>query len=160
MPDHTISLMLDVDRDHRPTLLDGAVLPEGGAGERIVAVEHDLVFNEDLDFVRGTLSVRTASGDTWDLRVDGAAGGGFLAGGGYGGWHGKPRGTVTESERWSLDGSINPRGLDTPLTDRPAVFHSGSQAGTGVFEFAHTRSPRFIYRPARIHQADVHAVGR
>jgi hypothetical protein len=91
----------------------------------------------------------TASGRTLRLDVDGTAGGGFLSGGGYGGWHGKPRGRVVEHETWPLDGTVTPRTLDTPMVDRPARFVlDGSTEGVGVFEFAVTRSSRYSYRPS------------
>ena len=85
-------------------------------------------------------------------------GGGFLSGGGYGGWHGKHLEPVTEHERWDLDGSVTPKALDTPLTDRPATFRSGDTVGTGVFEFAHTRSTSYVYEPGRQTLADVRAL--
>lgn len=159
MPDRTVSLMLDVDRDHRPTMLDGAVLPNGGVGDRIVAVEHDLTFTDDLEVTDGTMVVETAGGTRLELEIDGSLGG-FLSGGGYGGWHGKHRDPIVESERWELDGSVTPRGLDTPLTDQPAVFRSRTDGvhGTGVFEFAHTRSTAYRYRAGRHLLSDVRPV--
>lgn len=86
LPLLTVSLMLDVDRGGRPTMLDGVMLPEKGVGDRIVAVEHDLAFTADLVVTPGARwrsGPRAVSGST--SRWTGPWGGGLLSGGGYGG---------------------------------------------------------------------------
>jgi len=148
-PDCSVSILFNEDRQHVVTHCDGAVLGTDGTDDPIVAGRHDLEFDDGLDFVRGTLEFDTASGRTLRLDADGTPGGGYLSGGGYGGWHGRPRGVdVLEHETWPLDGSITPRTLDMPLTDRPAAFVlDGDVPGAGVFEFALTRSPKYQYAP-------------
>lgn len=148
MANYTIAFMFDEDREHRPTFIDGAILFCDGITDAIVDVEHNLLFDGDLDFLSGSFTVRTASGESYSGEVDGSAGGGFLSGGGYGGWHGVRRtANYQETEVWPLDGSVHPRMLDTPLTDRSAVFRVSGETGHGVFEFAHSRSSKYTYRP-------------
>jgi hypothetical protein len=144
--DRSIAFIMDETRGHEMYLCDGAVLHTNGTCDQIVGLEHDLEFDEGLDFHRGTLRITTESGQTFDLAVDGTAGGGFLSGGGYGGWHGKPHGPHhMELDEFALDGSVTPRNLDMPLTDRPATFELDGEVGAGVFEFAHTRSSSYNY---------------
>ncbi len=147
--DCVVAVLWDEDRQHVTTQIDGAVLGVDGNDDRIVDGRHDLEFDAGLDFVTGTIEVDTESGRTLRLECDGRAGGGFLSGGGYGGWHGKRHGVdVLEHEVWELGGSITPRTLDTPLTDRPTAFVlDGGERGSGIFEFAVTRSPTYTYRP-------------
>jgi len=147
--DRAIAFLFNEDREHQTTHCDGAVLGTDGSVDVVTAVQHDLRFDQNLDFQTGSLAVHTGSGATYHLDVDGMFGGGYLSGGGYGGWHGQPRGVDhSEAETWELDGSISPRTLDVPLTDRPARFVAGEgTVGAGVFEFAVTRSPKYTYQP-------------
>jgi hypothetical protein len=48
----------------------------------------------------------------------------------------------------AADGSVSPRNLDSSLTDRFASFEWDGVAGSGVFEFALSRSPQYAYRPS------------
>lgn len=146
--DCSVSILFNEDREHNVTHCDGAVLHADRTNDPIVAGRHDLEFDDDLDFVRGVLEFDTASGRTLRLEADGTSRGGFLSGGGYNGWHGKQRGTdVLEHETWELDGSLTPRTIDVPLTDRPATFVlDGERRGAGVLEFAVTRKPSYAYR--------------
>jgi hypothetical protein len=147
--DRSIAFLYNEDRGHHVTHCDGAVLHVDGSADPVVGVEHNFTFDDELDFRTGTMTVHTISGQRIDLTVDGTYGGGFLSGGGYGGGHGEPRGlNWSDGERWALDGTVTPRTLDVPLTDRPARFIDQAGAiGAGVFEFAVTRSPRYTYRP-------------
>jgi hypothetical protein len=128
-------------------LLEGAVMSTDGTLDRITDVRHDLVF-DDLDLRSGTVLVTTASGARHEIDVDASAGGGFMAGAGYGGHHGTHHGPErVECDVYPLDGSVSPRTLDTPLTDRLARFDRDGTPGTGVFELALSRSASYRYRP-------------
>ncbi len=148
--DCSIAVLFNLDRDNVVTHCDGAVLGTDGVDDPIVAGLHALELDAGLDCPRAAFAFTTASGRTLRLDVDGSAGGGFLSGGGYGGWHGRRRGRdVIEHEAWPLDGTVTARTLDTPMVDRPARFVlDGSVDGAGVFEFAVTRSARYVYRPS------------
>lgn len=150
----SIAFMLDLDRDNAPTLLDGAVLRTDGTTDRIVAVDHELRFDDALETSGGRLGLSCRSGRTLDVHVDPAATrGGFLEGAGYGRFHGHPHGDGhLEHDRWDLlDPTMIPRNLGYPLIDRLAGFtrveDGGQEQGSGIFEFAHSRSPRYRYRP-------------
>lgn len=146
-PDRSVAFILDENRSHEVILCDGAVLHETGEADPVISVEHDLTFDANLDFRHGRLYITTAGGEQLEVHVDGTAGGGFLSGGGYGGWHGVPHGRDhLEHDMFPLDGSVSPRRLDMPLTDRPARFTSAGVSCAGVFEFAHTRSSSYTYR--------------
>lgn len=146
--DRCLAFIMDESRAHEVTLCDGAVLRTDGSTDPIVEVAHDLSFDDGLDFVEGRLVLVTRDGERLTVDVDGRTGGGFLSGGGYGGWHGQPHGVdALEHDVFPLDGSVTPRNLDMPLTDRPATFRLDGEVGHGVFEFAVTRSPTYGYRP-------------
>ena len=69
-----------------------------------------------------------------------------MAGAGYGGWHGRPRGRdYEEHDVYALDGSVSPMSVDTALTDRLSSFECNGVAGVGIFEFAHSRSSSYSY---------------
>jgi hypothetical protein len=147
--DVAISFLLNEGRDHVVTHCDGAYLRTDGSVEPIVEVHHDLTFDDGLDFVSGVLEIRGANGPSDRIEVDGSSRGGYLSGGGYNGWHGRRHGLDHgEGETWPLDGSVSPRTLDVPLTDRPARFVVGDEVGRGVLEFALTRSRSYRYRPS------------
>jgi len=152
-PDRSIGLLYVEDREHAPLLLEGAVMPVGGPGDPVdpvVALRHDLSFDDGLDLRGGVLEFDTASGRRYHLDVDASGRGGYLAGGGYGGHHGRPAGLDrVESDVYPLDGSVTPASLDSALTDRLAAFGWGDVPGLGIFEFAHTRSRSYRYAPAR-----------
>jgi hypothetical protein len=158
-PDRSIGFLLVEDRHGARILLEGAVMlvgdgpdgggPDGAGLDDIVDVRHDLRFGDDLDLRSGTLEVTTAAGRRYVLDCDASARGGFMAGGGYGGHHGRPQGRDhLEYDTYPLNGTVTPRTLDTPLTDRPTTFAWADTPGTGIFEFAHTRSPSFTYHPS------------
>jgi hypothetical protein len=148
--DCSVAVLFNLDRQNAVTHCDGAVLGTDGADDPLISGRHAVEIDAGLDCPRAAFEFTTASGRTLRLDVDATPGGGFLSGGGYGGWHGKRRGRdVIEHDSWPLDGSVTPRTLDTPMTDRPARFLlDGSTEGVGVFEFAVTRSPSYVYRPS------------
>jgi hypothetical protein len=148
-PDRSVGALYVEDREHSRLLLEGAVMPVEGEIDPIVDLRHDLSFGGDLDLHGGILEIGTASGQTYRLDVDASGRGGYLAGGGYGGHHGRPAGLdQVESDVYPLDGSVAPATLDSALTDRLAAFAWGCVAGSGIFEFAHTRSRSYTYAPS------------
>ena len=77
-----------------------------------------------------------------------SAGGGYTAGGGYDGHHGKSLGgDHIESEVYPLDGSVTQRTLDSSLTERLCVFEWDGRQGSGIFDFASSRSSSYTYSP-------------
>jgi hypothetical protein len=146
--DRSVGFLLVEDRGQNRLLLEGAVMHVGGTLDAIVDVVHDLVFDPGLDLCSGRVKVSTQSGATYVIDADASAGGGFMAGAGYGGHHGQPAGRDhVEHDVYPLDGTVSPRTLDSSLTDRLAAFTWDGQPGTGIFEFAVTRSSRYTYRP-------------
>jgi hypothetical protein len=147
-PDRSIGFLLVETRQHDRLLLEGAVMHENGELDPIVDVRHDLRFDDALDLKSGTVEVRTESGASYVVDTDASAGGGYMAGGGYGGHHGRPMGRDhVEYDVYPLDGSVSPRTLDSALTDRLASFTWEGTPGRGIFEFALTRSSSYAYRP-------------
>ncbi|GGL16997.1 DUF7064 domain-containing protein [Nocardia jinanensis] len=148
-PDCSIGFLLVETRSHDRLLLEGAVMGEDGTLDGIVDVRHALEFTDGLDLVGGKVAVSTATGRTYLVDADARAGGGFMAGAGYGGHHGVSQGLDhVESDRFPLDGSVSPRMLDSALTDRLCAFTLDGVAGSGIFEFALTRSSSYRYRPS------------
>jgi len=147
-PDRSVGFLLVEDRDQKRLLLEGAVMHVDGRLDAIVDVAHDLAFDAGLDLQRGRVRVTTGSGATYLIDADASAGGGYMAGAGYGGDHGRPVGRDhLEYDVYPLDGTVSPRTLDTSLTDRLAAFTWQGHHGTGIFEFALTRSSRYAYQP-------------
>ncbi|CUU61145.1 hypothetical protein Ga0074812_1588 [Parafrankia irregularis] len=162
--DRSVGFLLVEDRHGGRILLEGAVMHAGASGQGdgdldggldpVVDVRHDLRFDDGLDLRSGTVEVATAAGRTYVIDCDASAGGGFLAGGGYGGQHGRPRGRDhLEHDTYPLDGAVSPRTLDTALTDRLTGFTWDGTAGTGIFEFAHSRSRSYVYLPTHRRRA-------
>jgi hypothetical protein len=147
-PDRSIGFLLAETRQHEQVLLEGAVMHESGELDGITAVRHDLRFDDGLDLAGGTVEIATEAGATYRVAADASAGGGFMAGGGYDGRHGRPLGRDhLEYDVYPLDGSVSPRTLGTALTDRLAAFTWDGVRGYGIFEFAVTRSRSYAYRP-------------
>lgn len=146
-PDRSVGFLLVESRDASRLLLEGAVMHTDGTLDEIVDVKHDLVF-DDLDLKSGLMEVSTASGEVYRIETDASGGGGLMAGAGYGGHHGKSLGRDhLEGEVWPLDGSVTQRTVDSSLTDRLATFTWTDVAGSGIFEFALTRSSSYTYKP-------------
>jgi hypothetical protein len=154
--DECVAFLYDLDRENRPTLLDGAVLGTPAGADPIVSVHHELAFADSLDTEGGRLGLTTRSGRHIELTVHaGRTAGGFLGGAGYGGFHGVDHGPRhLEHDRWVLtDPGLVPRALSYPLTDRLAGFTKAEpgrrdEPGAGIFEFAHSRSPAYRYTPS------------
>ncbi|MGV9710974.1 hypothetical protein ACWDTI_09965 [Gordonia sp. NPDC003424] len=154
--DFSIGFLLVETRDHHQMLLEGAVMHENGLVDTITDVRHDLTFDANRDLVEGIVEVDTVSGQTYRAGADARAGGGYMAGGGYGGHHGTHLGVDhVESDRYPFDGSVNPSTLDSALTDRLCAFTSDGQQGTGIFEFALTRSRSYRYQPSLAPRRDM-----
>ena len=63
--------------------------------------------------------------------------------------HGAAKGVDhVEGEVYPLDGSVTQRTLDSSLTDRLATFEWDGVPGSGIFEFALSRSSSYTYRPS------------
>lgn len=148
-PDRSVGFLLVEDRANRRLLLEGAVMHVEGRLDPVVDVRHRLVFDAGLDLRSGVLEVTTASGAVETIDVDASGRGGYMAGGGYGGHHGRPAGRDhLEHDVYPLDGSVGPTTLDSALVDRLAVFTCDGVTGTGIYEFAHTRSRSYTYAPS------------
>jgi hypothetical protein len=146
--DRAVGFLLVEGRDHSRLLLEGGVMLSSGTVDPIVDVAHDLEFDDHLDLVGGQLEVTTASGASYAIAADARAGGGYMAGAGYGGHHGKALGRDhVESHVYTLDGSVTPKTVDTSLTDRLTTFAWDGHPGVGIFEFALTRSSTYTYAP-------------
>jgi hypothetical protein len=148
-PDRCIGFLLVEDRTGGRLLLEGAVMHEDGTVDDVVDVRHHLTFDAGLDLRSGTLRVATTAGTVYDIEADASGRGTYMAGAGYDGWHGQPHGhDHIETDVYALDGSVSPATLGTALTDRLAEFRWNDVTGTGIFEFAHSRSRSYTYRPA------------
>jgi hypothetical protein len=148
-PDRSIGFLLVETRAHGRLLLEGAVMHESGYLDPVLDVQHELRFSPGLDLDAGRLRVTTGHGASYLIDVDASARGGYMAGAGYGGAHGRRMGRDhVEYDVYPLDGSVSPRVLDSALTDRLAAFRWGGTAGRGVIEFALTRSPAYTYQPS------------
>jgi hypothetical protein len=147
-PDRSIGFLLVEGRDGGPLLLEGAVMHTDGTLDTITEATHDLVFDKDLDLRSGLVQMITASGAVYRVETDASAGGGYMAGAGYGGHHGTARGRDhVEHDVYPLDGSVTQRTLDSSLTDRLCRFSWAGVDGLGIFEFALSRSSSYHYRP-------------
>lgn len=147
LPDRSVGFLLVEDRTGGRILLEGAVMHTDGRLDDVVDVRHAFGL-DDIDLRDGTVEVRTESGELMRIGVDARAGGGFMAGGGYGGHHGSAKGRDhVESDVYPLDGSVSQRTLDSSLTDRLCAFDWDGLPGTGILEFALTRSPSYRYLP-------------
>lgn len=147
-PDRSVGFLLVEGRDGSNLLLEGAVMHTDGRLDPITGVRHDLVIDDQLDLEAGVVEVTTASGEVSRIDTDASYGGGLMAGAGYGGHHGTPLGRDhVEGETWTLDGTVTQRTVDSSLTDRLTVFDWEGLPGSGIFEFALSRSSSYLYRP-------------
>ncbi|KAF0957168.1 hypothetical protein [Rhodococcus sp. T7] len=91
-------------------------------------------FSYEVLELNRTWWVTTASGAVYDIVTGASAGGGYMAGGGYGGHHGKSLGRERiESEVYPIDGSVTQRTLDSSLTDRLCAFVWDGRPGSAIF---------------------------
>ena len=149
LPDRSVGFLLVESRTGERLQLEGAVMTTAGGLDPIVDVRHDLEFDDGLDLRGGRLRAVPRDGPPMDLVVDASDRGGYMAGGGYGGHHGRSHGLDHhEHDAYRLDGSVTPASLDTPLTDRLARFSWDGVDGSGILEFAHSRSASYRYRPS------------
>jgi hypothetical protein len=147
-PDRSVGFLTAESRGHERLLLAGAVMHESGRLDPVTDVRHDLSFDDGLDLRGGRVEVITQDGAVYRIRADAAARGGYMSGGGYGGQHGRPMGRGhVEHDAYPLDGSVSPRVLDSALTDRLTAFTWDGTRGSGIFEFALTRSAAYAYAP-------------
>ncbi len=147
-PDHSIGFLLVESRDGGRLLLEGAVMHTDGRLDEITDIRHDLVLDGALDLKSGLVQVTTASGAVYRVDTDAGFGGGYMAGAGYGGHHGKTLGRDhVEHDVYPLDGTVTQRTLDSSLTDRLCRFSRDGVEGSGIFEFALSRSSSYHYRP-------------
>jgi hypothetical protein len=147
-PDRSIGFLLAENRQHEQVLLEGVVMHESGKLDPVTIVHHDLQFDGGLDLVSGSVEIQTADGATYRVDADASAGGGYMAGGGYDGRHGRPSGRDhIEHDSYPLDGTVSPRTLGTALTDRLTAFTWNGTLGYGILEFAVTRSRSYAYCP-------------
>lgn len=150
LPDRTIALNYNEDRQGLPKHFDGAILPVDRSLPvlEIDACRHDLRLDEGGELLSGEVSLRTVDGKWTDLSVEALSRGVYMANAGYGGWHGVHRGEMhDEHDRVPLDGSVSPRDLSLGLVDKLCSYTCGDQQGNGVFELAMTRSKSYTYRP-------------
>lgn len=146
--DFSVGFLLVEDRQQDRLLLEGAVMHTDGKVDTIIDVRHDLNFNDQLDLVSGAVEVATEGGASYLIETDASAGGGYMAGGGYGSHHGRALGRDhLEHDVYPLDGTVSPRTAETSLTDRLAAFTWEGHAGLGIFEFALSRSRTYTYSP-------------
>jgi hypothetical protein len=157
-PERSVGFLLVEGRDNARLLLEGAVMHTDGRIDPILDVEHDLIFDEDLELRGGSVVVLTAGGARLAIDTDPAGRGVYMAGGGYGGHHGRAGGEeVIDADTYRLDGTTSPRSFDTSLTDRLSRFTCDGERGIGIFEFALTRSRSYRYRPSRADRSRQHA---
>lgn len=146
LPDRCLALNFNLDRSNRPVHCDGALLGEDGSVRRIAAVRHALELDERDELRGGTLVVELEDGEQLEVMMASESPGLYMAGAGYGGWHGVPRGAeVAEAERWPLDGALDPRELALGLVDKPCRFTVAGVAGHGLAEIAVSRSSSYRY---------------
>lgn len=144
-PDRSIGFLLVEDRAGQRLLLEGAVMHTDGRLDPIIDVRHGLIFDQSLDLRSGTVEVTTKA-HVYTTDADASGRGALMAGGGYGGLHGEL--VRLETDVYPLeDGTMTPLAAATSLTDRLCEFSWEGTQGTGILEFALTRSPSYVYRP-------------
>jgi hypothetical protein len=148
LEDRCVTVHYNEHRDGSPQHCDGAVLGDDGSTARIMSVAHHLLLDGDGELLEGSFELRTASGETLELGCKSTHRGLYMAGAGYGGWHGKHRDRGhLEVERWPLDGTLNPKTLSLGLTDKACQFDGPAGTGGGIVELALSRSPNYSYCP-------------
>ena len=144
----SIGFLYNENRAGEVTHVEGAVMREDGKVIPVTGVRHALSFNDDLELLRGRFEIDVQNGPVRRLTMNSTGPGLFMAGGGYDGWHGVDHGPgAVEHDVWPLDGSRTPRNLKLGITDALCTFHEGRREGSGISEYALTRSPRYAYAP-------------
>lgn len=147
MQDYSIGCNFNLDRQNRLSHCDGALLHENGSACAIRGLRHRMDVDEVDVLLDGEVLIDVEDSTPVSLTFERTATGLFMAGGGYGGWHGIPRGpNHIEHERWPHDGSRNPRTLALGLQQTPSRFKSGEEIGHGLVELALSRSSFYSYR--------------
>ena len=147
LPGECIGFLYNEDRQGRASHFEGASMREDGALDPIVTLAHALEFNASYEFQGGHFMLGFASGAQRRLDVTSTGRGILMQGAGYNGWHGVARGRDrVEFEEWPLDGSRSPRSLELGITDALCEFHCDGVRGTGISEYALTRSSAYAYR--------------
>ncbi|MAO81772.1 MAG: hypothetical protein CMH82_14165 [Nocardioides sp.] len=134
-------------RDGTPSHLDGGLMAADRLGPRVVDVRHHFEVNDARELMSGSMLVATDDGSTYDIDIQSLSGGIHMAGAGYAGWHGVPRGSVVEGETWTLDDTFDTSDLGLALVDKPCAVRCGKTEETTIFEFALSRSPSYSYQP-------------
>jgi len=135
-------------RDGIPQHCDGAVLGDDGSAAPIVSVAHRLSVDPGGELLHGRFELLTAAGETLELSCEATHRGLYMAGAGYGGWHGQRRAPGhLESEHWPLGAALSPRTLSLGLTDKACRFDGPDGTGAGIAELALSRSSNYTYRP-------------
>lgn len=146
--DTAVAVHYNEHRDGAPQHCDGVVLAGSGPVARVTAVEHVLELDAEDELESGRVTLTVDSGEKLELVCSGETRGLYMAGGGYGGWHGVDRGPDhLEHERWTMDGDPSPRTLPLGLVDKPCSFTLDGRDGNGIFELALSRSSSYSYRP-------------
>jgi hypothetical protein len=147
MPAYSIGCNFNLDRQNHLSHFDGAVLDENGSARAIRGLRHNMEVDGVNLLQRGRVLIDMVDGESIELAFEGVAPGLYMAGGGYGGWHGVKRGPLCiEHERWPLDGSFNPLTLPLGLVQTPARFTRGGETGHGLVELALSRSATYRYQ--------------
>jgi hypothetical protein len=146
--DHSVAVHYNEHRDGRPQHCDGALLPDDGEPVAVTALRHDMRVDTEGELQAGRFELDLATGETVEVACSTSHPGLYMAGAGYGGWHGRDHGARhVEHERWALDGPLGPRTLSLGLTDKACRFVSGGRRGAGLVELALSRSADYAYRP-------------
>lgn len=147
--DVCIGVHYNEHRDGRPQHCDGAVMREGAEPARVTSLDHDIVLDDNGEMVSAWFGV-AIDGELLEVECHSLHRGLYMAGAGYGGWHGVDHGDRhVEGERWALDGSHTPRTLSLGLVDKACRYVMDGVEGVGLLELALSRSSTYEYRPRR-----------
>ncbi len=144
-----LSLFHDEARDGTITYSDGAVLYDSGEVVSITEVRHRMEFAEGtVEHTGGEVLLQDARGHTFHLQARRLSPGIYMAGGGYGGWHGIDRGELhIEGEQWDLNDPNLINMIPYSLYDQLARFELNGESAVGIFEAGFSRSPAYRYQP-------------
>lgn len=144
-PEFSVGCNFNLDRNNNVSHCDGAVLYVDGRSVGIAHIHHAFELGSDDRLRSGRMEIELTDGSRMPMTVEAVAEGLLMAGGGYGGWHGVPRGPgYMESEVWPR-GSVSPRELALGLMQTPCKVTAGDSSGYGVIELALSRSATYEY---------------